>query len=94
MEPTTEGTTTITTRIPQSLRADLDALAKATGRNRNNLMEEALRRFVDVERWQIALIEDRVRQADAGNFASDEEVDRVYAKFKIQRRNPSERVAG
>ena len=94
MEPTAEGTTTITTRIPKSLRADLEALAKVTGRNRNNLTEEALRRFIDVERWQIALIEDRVRQADAGNFASDAEVERVYAKFNIRRRDPSERVAG
>lgn len=94
MGPTTEGTTTITSRIPQSLRAGLDALTIVTGRYRNNLMEEVLHRFIDVERWQIALIEDRVRQADTGNFANDGEVERVYAKFHIRRRDQGQRVAG
>lgn len=81
--PTDRATTTITARVPTTLKGDLEALAKATGRNKNMLMEEALRRFVEIERWQIDLIEDRVRQADAGAFACDEDVARVFAKFNI-----------
>ncbi len=94
MGTTAERTTaTITARIPNALRGDLDALAKSTGRNKNILIEEALRRFIEVERWQIALIEDRVRQADAGNFASDADVERAYAKFNIRRREQNGRAA-
>jgi len=89
-------TATITARIPKELRGELDALAKSTGRNKNALIEEALRRFVEVERWQIALIEERLRQVDAGevSYASEEDVARVYAKFNVTRRDRDERAAG
>jgi len=88
-------TATITARIPKELRAELDALTKSTGRNKNALVEEALRRFVEVERWQIALIEERLRQADAGevSYASEEEMDELYAKFNIPRPGHRERAA-
>jgi len=91
---TERTTTTISARIPKALRSDLEALAKATGRNKNTLIEQALQHFVEVERWQIALIEDRVRQADAGNFATDAEVRRVYAKFNLVCGDQRERSAG
>lgn len=78
-----EPTTTMTVRIPQSMRNDFEALAKATGRNRNTLAQEALRRFLDAERRQIAVIERRIEEADAGAFAIDEDMRRVYATFNI-----------
>lgn len=78
-----EPTTTMTVRIPQSMRKDFEALAKATGRNRNTLAQEALRRFLDAERRQIAVIERRIEEADAGAFAIDEDMRRVYATFNI-----------
>jgi predicted DNA-binding protein len=52
-------------RVPRDLRDDLDRLVKATGRNRNALIEEALRRFVEVAQWQLADTEAGVREADA-----------------------------
>lgn len=78
-------TVTVGARAPRDVRDELDKLVKATGRNRNALVEEALRRFIEVERWQIAVIEDRLRQADAGDFASDEEMDELYAEFTSPR---------
>jgi predicted transcriptional regulator len=63
------------------MRAELDALAKSTGRNRNALVEEAIRRFIDVQRWQIADIEQAIQEADAGDFASDEEMNALWAKY-------------
>lgn len=94
MSADVEPTTTMTVRVPQSMRKDFEALAKATGRNRNTLAQEALRRFLDVERWQIAVIEQRIEEADVGAFATDEDVQRVYAKFNIAASNSGERVAG
>jgi predicted transcriptional regulator len=63
------------------MRAELDALAKSTGRNRNTLVEEAIRRFIDVQRWQITDIEQAIQEADAGDFASDEEMDTLWVKY-------------
>ncbi|HVA93261.1 MAG TPA: ribbon-helix-helix protein, CopG family [Chloroflexota bacterium] len=91
--PTTRMTTTVTARIPRALGGDLEALAKSTGRTRNALLEEAVRRFIEVERWQLALIQDRVGQADAGAFADPAAVDRVYAKFRLPRRDPAKAAA-
>lgn len=81
-------TTTITARISKQLRSELDTLTKSTGRNKNALVEEALRRFVEVERWQLADIEAGLREADAGDFATDEEVDAVFNKYAAYRDQP------
>ncbi len=77
-----QPTTTVTTRISQRLRDELDALTKATGRTRNDLVEEAISRFVDVEHWQLSDIAAGVRDADASDFASGEEIDAVRAKYR------------
>ncbi len=84
MTATAEPTTTITARIPQAMRADLEALARSTGRNRNTLVHEALTRFIATQRWQITMIEDRLRQADAGDFATDAEMDELWAEFGLE----------
>jgi len=93
MTTTEEPTTTITARIPKGLRSELEALTKSTGRNKNALIEEAIRRLVEVERWQIALLQERLRQADGGDFATDEEMDELYAEFNIQRPGRSAQAA-
>ena len=84
MTATAEPTTTITARIPRTVRHDLEALARSTGRNRNTLVHEAITRFIDTQRWQIAMIEDRLRQANAGDFATDAEMDELWAEFGLE----------
>ena len=78
---TTEATTTITVRVPEGLRDEIDELAAAMGRNRQYVAVEALRRYVAVESWQVARIVEGIRAADAGEFASDEEVEAVFTKY-------------
>lgn len=78
-----EPTTTITARVPRKVRQDLEALARATGRNRNTLVHDALTRFIETQRWQIAMVEDRLRQADAGDFASDGEMEELWAELGL-----------
>ncbi len=90
----TDQTTTVTARIPKELRSALDMLTKSTGRSKNILIEEALRRFIDVERWQLADIEAGLREADAGDFATDEEVDAVFNKYAAYRDEPDAQRAG
>lgn len=94
MAVTEAPTVTVGARVSRELRDELDKLAKSTGRNRAALVEEALRRFVEVERWQISLIEGRLRQADVGEigYATDDEVARVYAKLNVPRRDQAERA--
>ena len=73
---------TVTVRIDPAKRAELDALARSVTRDRSFLINEAIDAFLAVHRWQIAEIEDGLRQANAGEFASDAEVDAAYAKLR------------
>jgi predicted transcriptional regulator len=42
---------------------------------------EAVSSDVEIQEWQINEIEEGLREADAGDFASDEEVATVFAKW-------------
>jgi len=88
-----EPTTTITARVPRKVRQDLEALARATGRNRNTLVHDALTRFIETQRWQIATVEDRLRQADTGDFASDEEMEELWAELGLDADDTGEPAA-
>lgn len=75
-------TDSITVNLEPSVRAELDDLARASSRAPSALVEEAVAAFLDLNRWQTARIEEGVRQARAGEFATDEEVEAAYAAFR------------
>jgi len=58
----------VTLRLDAETRKRLDKLAKATDRSRAALAAEAVRQFIELNEWQVAAIEEGVRQADAGRF--------------------------
>jgi len=72
----------ITVRIDAEKRAALDALAGATDRDRSYLINEAIDAYLAVHRWQIAHIEEGLRQAEAGEFATDEDVATAFARWQ------------
>lgn len=72
----------VTVRLDAEKRAALDALASATDRDRSHLINEAIDAYLGVHRWQIARIEKGVRQAEAGDFATDEEVAAAFARWR------------
>jgi predicted transcriptional regulator len=72
----------ITVRMDAEKRAALDALARATDRDRSYLINEAVDAYLAVHRWQIGHIEEGLRQAQAGEFATDEEVAAAYARWR------------
>jgi predicted transcriptional regulator len=68
-------------RLPDELAVQLDALAKATGRTKSFLAVQAIESFVEREIWQIAEIKQGLSEADAGDFATDEEMASLDAKW-------------
>lgn len=58
----------VTLRLDADTRKRLDALAKATERSRAALAAEAVKQYIELNEWQVAAIEDGVRQAEAGRF--------------------------
>ena len=73
---------TVTFRIDGEKRAILDRLAETMDRDRSHLLNEAVDAYLDVHAWQIAHIEEGLRQAEAGEFADEADVTAVYGRFR------------
>ena len=72
----------VTVRLEAAKRAELDVLARTVSRDRSFLINEAIDAYLAVHRWQVSEIEEGLRQADAGEFASDAEVEAAFAAFR------------
>lgn len=75
----------LTLRIDPKLRKKLDKLAESTQRSRAFLAAEAIREYVDVNEWQVEEIKRGIAEADAGDFASDEEVEKTIGRLTRRR---------
>jgi len=75
--------TTMTIRLEDEVRDRLDRLAEATRRSKSFLAAEAIRAFVETNEWQIGEIRAALREADAGDFASDKDVAALSRKWKV-----------
>ena len=74
-------TTTLTLRVSSEMKEQLDKLANATHRSKSYLAGEAIRQYLDLEAWQIGEIQQALKEADANDFASDDEVDAAVRKY-------------
>jgi len=72
---------TINVRLPESLYNQIEELAKATARTKSFLAVEALTNYVQSESWQIREIHEGIKEADAGEFATESQVKAVFAKY-------------
>jgi predicted transcriptional regulator len=70
-----------TVRLDDPTLSALDQLADKTERSRNWLVARAVEDFVALNAWQLEKIEAGIAAADRGEFASEEDVARVKAKF-------------
>lgn len=77
-------TAAFTIRIEEEMLAKLDALAADTDRSRNWLAAKAIENYVELNAWQIARIKEGIAEADRGEFATGEEVEAVFAKYRAQ----------
>lgn len=68
-------------RLPDEMAETLSVLAKATGRSKSFLAVDALREYLAREAWQIEEIQKALHEADAGDFASPDEVKKVAEKW-------------
>ncbi|PHJ58838.1 CopG family transcriptional regulator [Nostoc linckia z18] len=71
----------ITFRIDSDKKAALDAIAAGINRDRSYVLNEAVAAYVEMYQWQIDQIQSGIAEADAGDFASDEEVKAIFARL-------------
>ena len=73
---------TMTVRIQPDIRKALDGIAAALDRDRTYVVNQALEAFIDVHQWQVDHIRQGLREANAGKFATDAEVNRTIARLR------------
>ena len=78
---TTLETTVLTLRVPIDIKDQLEKLADATHRSKSYLAGEAIRQYLDMEAWQIQEVQQAIGEANAGDFATEEEVEAVVKKY-------------
>lgn len=72
---------TINVRLPEALYIQIEELAKATARTKSFLAIDALTNYVQSESWQIRDIQEGIKEADEGGFATDKQVKAVFEKY-------------
>jgi predicted transcriptional regulator len=75
--------TTMTVRLEDDVKDRLNQLAQATQRSKSFLASEAIREFVETNEWQIGEIQTALGEADAGEFASEQDVKALAKKWQI-----------
>ncbi len=72
---------TLTVRISSELQGKLDLIAGATHQPRSRVVKHALEVYVATEAAQIEEIKHALVEADAGDFASEAEIEAVFQKW-------------
>ncbi len=73
---------TVSIELTEPVMARVDALAPDTERSRTRVVTDALDRLLQLEAWQIEDIKAGLREAEAGEFASEAEVAEVFTRCR------------
>ena len=75
---------TVTLRLDDEVKIKLEKLAESTHRSRSFLAAEAIKAYVESNDWQVAEIQQALKEADAGDFASQQEVNAAVNKWRTK----------
>ncbi|MEA4848387.1 MAG: ribbon-helix-helix protein, CopG family [Clostridiaceae bacterium] len=70
-----------TIRTDEDTLARLDTVAKQMGRSRNWAINKAIEDFIEYNEWYIAKVQEGLAAAEEGHFASQEEIESVFASY-------------
>ncbi len=70
----------ITVRLDPDMRRKLESLARATARTRSFLVTDAIQEYLEVNEWQVAAIQEGIRQADEEKLIPHEQVRAKWEK--------------
>ena len=73
---------TITFSLDAEKRKAIDEIALLLERDRSEILNDAIDAYLQVQQWQLEHIKEGLRQADAGEFATEEEVAAAFARWR------------
>ena len=71
----------LTLRLDAKLKHKLDRLSKSMNRSRSFVAAQAIQEYVSVNEWQINEIKKGLAEADAGDFATEEEMQQTIRRL-------------
>jgi RHH-type transcriptional regulator, rel operon repressor / antitoxin RelB len=75
---------TVTLRLDDEVKNKLEKLAESTHRSRSFLAAEAIKAYVESNDWQVTEIQQALKEAEAGDFSSQDEVNAVIDKWRAK----------
>ncbi len=75
----------VSMRLPGELKARIESYAQLTGRSKSHVAMEALAEYLDWRLPQVADLKQAIAAADRGEFASDDEVQAVFQRYRSPR---------
>jgi RHH-type rel operon transcriptional repressor/antitoxin RelB len=76
------ATVSVSFRTEPTTVEKLDEFARTSRRDRTQLINEALAQYIDLQERNLRKIDEGIRAADAGDFATDDEVAAEFAKWR------------
>ena len=77
---------TVSVRLDREHRKELDKVASRLERDRSYIVNEAVGSYLARLRWEEEHVKESLREARAGKFATDEQVEAAYAAFGSPRK--------
>lgn len=71
----------VTFRLDSEKREALDAIASGIDRDRSYVLNEAIAIYLEMHQWQLEEIHKGIAEANAGDFATEEEVQTVFDRL-------------
>jgi predicted transcriptional regulator len=77
---------TLTVRVPEEKVAALDSVAALQQRDRSFILNEAVDQYLSLQEYHLALIDEGIREADAGHVIPHGEVKKMVASWSRKRK--------
>jgi predicted transcriptional regulator len=71
-------------RMDAEKLARVDSIAKAVNRSRAWVINQAVDRYLEYEEWFVQQVQQGLDEADQGQFATDQEVKKRFAKWGVK----------
>lgn len=74
----------VTVKLPNTVKVRLDRLARATHRSRSSLIASAVEEMLSVEEWQVQGIKEALQEADSGNMFAHYEIKQEWETRRVR----------
>ena len=74
-------TKSVTVDFDEPVLEALDRAAAHSARTRTDIVAEAVRDYLETQRWRIEKIQAGIAAADRGDFASEDGAERIVGKY-------------